>query len=152
MRKIVDLKLSLLALVFAGACSQSTAAIQDAKTLPELVAALAQFTRTDLEAARDRAVKGEDLIGMDCWDGLLSTPLNLPDLKQKFAGIADAHEALRLGRTEIPGSAQATAKALKRACAAMIMDDRDFYLKLAAQIAAMRGGGFGAGLFGATLP
>lgn len=110
-------------------CSQNLSQLRNSNSIADLVAALSTITVADLDAATARAIAGGDQMGAACYPVLKKyVQQGLPGA-QKFAGAIDAFEAARLGRKNFSAGVPDD---LRMGCAALLMDERDFALRLAA--------------------
>jgi len=112
-----------------GACSQDLTQLHSASNLSDFVAALQKITVGDLEAATARAIAGGDVMGAQCYPVLEKyVSQGLPGV-EKLAGAFDAFEAARLGRKNFSAGVPDD---LRMACAPLMMDEREFVLKMVA--------------------
>jgi len=112
-----------------GGCSQDLSQLHSSSSLSDFVAALQKITVTDLEAATARAIAGGDVMGAQCYPVLEKyVSQGLPGV-EKLAGAFDAFEAARLGRKNFSAGVPDD---LRMACAPLMMDEREFVLKMVA--------------------
>jgi hypothetical protein len=124
----------LCGVLLAGSgCSADLASLRQADGPVALVEALQKITVADLDAATARAVAGGDQMGAQCYPVLKKyVEQGLPGV-QKFAGFVDAFEAARLGRKQFSSGVPDD---LRIACAPLLMDEREFGLRVAAMAGA----------------
>ena len=118
----------LLLLPFLYACA--TSPLSTARgDIHDLLASLHSVTAKDLDAATARAQAGGDAIGAACYP-ILKKYLGMGrEGEDQIAGAFDAFEKARLARKSIP---LGIPDDLRLGCAALVQDERDFVLRMAA--------------------
>ena len=125
----------LMATVMLAACAAPQPAAKTEAAPTDPLAAVAQFTVADLQAADAIAQANNDALGHACYPALVQLIQSLPQASPSttVAGAFSVFETARVTRIKVESAAGASLPDyLKLGCAPLLMDEQTFLLRLAA--------------------